>query len=245
MDITAAILVIGDEILSGRTSDKNIGYMASHFTTIGINLREVRIVPDIEEEIIAAVNTLRQRYTYLFTTGGIGPTHDDITADAIAKACGVEIDYDDRAIALMEAHYKPGDFTASRRRMARIPSGAELIENSISAAPGFWIENVIVMAGVPAIMQVMLDAVTPKLEKGAPINTVTLGLDQPESTVAEMLGEHQNAYQDVSMGSYPFHKDGKFGTQLVLRACDDNRLNEAVKALQEKLNSEQIEFKRL
>ena len=156
-DVTAAVLVIGDEILSGRTKDQNIGYIAEYLTSIGIDLREARVVPDVEDEIVAALNALRARYDYVFTTGGIGPTHDDITADAVAKAFGVAIGEDPRAIAMMLERHKPEDLTPARRRMARIPEGAELIENPISKAPGFRIGNVIVMAGVPAVMQAMLD----------------------------------------------------------------------------------------
>jgi molybdenum cofactor synthesis domain-containing protein len=162
--VTAALLVIGDEILSGRTKDQNIGYIADYLSKIGIDLREVRVVPDMTAEIVAAVNTLRARYDYLFTTGGIGPTHDDITAGAVAAALNVEIAEDPRAMKLLLERIKPGDLNEARRRMARIPNGARLIANKISAAPGFWIANVIVMAGVPAIMQVMLDDVAPKLK---------------------------------------------------------------------------------
>src|SRR5579863_6054278 len=155
--ITAAVLVIGDEILSGRTKDRNVGYIAEYLTNMGIELREARVVPDVEAEIVAALNALRARYTYVFTTGGIGPTHDDITADAVAKAFGVAIGEDPRALAIMMERYKPEDLTAARRRMARIPEGADLIENPVSKAPGFRIGNVIVMAGVPSVMQAMLD----------------------------------------------------------------------------------------
>jgi molybdenum cofactor synthesis domain-containing protein len=161
--VTAAVLVIGDEILSGRTRDANSGHIAHYLTQIGVDLREIRVVGDEEAEIVAAVNALRTRYTYVFTTGGIGPTHDDITADAVAKAFGVEISEDARAIKLLLERIKPEDLNAARRRMARIPHGAELVENPISKAPGFWIGNVIVMAGVPSIMQAMLDSVAPKL----------------------------------------------------------------------------------
>lgn len=164
--VTAAILVIGDEILSGRTKDKNIGYIAEYLTNIGIDLREVRVVPDVEEEIVAAVNALRSRYTHLFTTGGIGPTHDDITADCVAKAFGVPIDVDERAVKLLLERIPKADLYEARLRMARIPEGADLIENSVSKAPGFSIGNVHVMAGVPTIMQAMLDAVTPRLKTG-------------------------------------------------------------------------------
>ena len=165
--VTAALLVIGDEILSGRTKDKNIGYVAEYLTNIGVDLKEVRVVPDEEAEIVAAVNALRARYTYVFTTGGIGPTHDDITADCVAKAFGVPIAIDERAKAMMLERYKPEDLNEARLRMARIPAGSDLIENPISKAPGFKVGNVIVMAGVPSIMQAMLDAVAPTLATGA------------------------------------------------------------------------------
>jgi len=188
--VTAAILVIGDEILSGRTKDKNIGHIAEYVGALGIDLREVRVVPDEEDEIVAALNALRARYTYVFTTGGIGPTHDDITADSVAKALGRTIDVDPRAVALMRERYAEGELNAARLRMARIPEGAELIENPISKAPGFMVENVIVMAGVPSIMQAMLDAVAPRLRTGARMSVETLdagGL--AEGAYAEALGQ--------------------------------------------------------
>src|SRR5580658_10725223 len=165
--VTAALLVIGDEILSGRTKDKNIGYIAEYLTNIGIDLKEVRVVPDEEPEIVTALNALRARYTYVFTTGGIGPTHDDITADAVAKAFGVAIGEDPRALAVMMQRYQPADLTPARRRMARIPEGAELIENPVSKAPGFRIGNVYVLAGVPAVMQAMLDFAVKSMKTGA------------------------------------------------------------------------------
>src|SRR5947199_8122717 len=164
--VTAAVLVIGDEILSGRTKDKNIGYIADFLTEIGIDLKEVRIVPDEEPEIIAAVNALRSRYTYLFTTGGIGPTHDDITADAVAKAFGVSIDHHPEAVALLRARFGAADLNEARMRMARVPASGELVHNKVSTAPGFRIGNVFVMAGVPTIIQAMLDFVAPTLQTG-------------------------------------------------------------------------------
>ena len=164
--VTAAVLVIGDEILSGRTQDQNSHYIARYLAEMGVDLREVRVVPDIEEEIVAAVDALRGRYDYVFTTGGIGPTHDDITADAIARAFGVPIEEDPRAIAMLLERLKLDQLNAARRRMARIPKGAELVENSLTKAPGFMIGNVIVMAGVPMIMHLMLDAAAPKLKTG-------------------------------------------------------------------------------
>jgi molybdenum cofactor synthesis domain-containing protein len=227
--VTAALVVIGDEILSGRTKDKNIGYIADYLTAIGIQLKEVRIVPDEEAEIVAAVNALRSRYTYLFTTGGIGPTHDDITADAIAKAFGVGIDVDERALAPMKAYFERRgvELTAARLRMARIPFGAELVENSVSIAPGFMLGNVVVMAGIPAIMHVMLDAATKYLKTGRKMLSAALDLHRPEGEIADMFGELQKRYPDVPMGSYPFMREGKPGTQLVLRSIDPARLAEA------------------
>jgi molybdenum cofactor synthesis domain-containing protein len=224
--VTAALLIIGDEILSGRTKDKNIGHVADHLTAIGIQLREVRIVPDDEAEIVAAVNALRTRYTYLFTTGGIGPTHDDITADSVAKAFGVGIDVDERALKPMLAYFERRgvEVTPARLRMARIPFGAELVENSISIAPGFMLGNVIVMAGIPSIMQVMLDAATKYLKTGKKMLSAAIDLYRPEGEIAALFGELQQRYPDVPMGSYPFQRDGKYGTQLVLRSTEPARL---------------------
>lgn len=235
--VTAALLVIGDEILSGRTKDRNIGHIAEHLTAVGIELREVRVVADDEAEIVEAVNGLRARYRYLFTTGGIGPTHDDITADSIAKAFGVSIDVDPRALALMKPHYdrRGLEMTPPRLRMARLPAGADLIENSISVAPGFMIGNVIVMAGVPAVMQVMLDAVTPRLEKGRQMHSAAIDLAVPEGEIAEMLGDHQKQYPGVAMGSYPTWRSGRPATQLVLRSTDEAAWRVAVEGLKAKL----------
>ena len=236
-DITAALLVIGDEILSGRTKDKNIGALADHLTAIGIRLSEVRVVADDEADIVAAVNVLRARYTYLFTTGGIGPTHDDITADSIAKAFGVAIGVDPRAEALMKFHCEQRGvpLTAARLRMARLPVGSELVENSISVAPGFMLGNVIVMAGIPDIMRVMLEAVTPRLRTGPRIMSETLSLDLPESQIADVFAEHQKLYPSVAMGSYPCLRDGKPATDLVLRASDTQLLATATAELKIKL----------
>jgi molybdenum cofactor synthesis domain-containing protein len=235
--ITAAMLVIGDEILSGRTKDRNIGYVAEHCTAIGIQLKEVRVVPDEEAEIVAAVNALRARYRYVFTTGGIGPTHDDITADCIAKAFGVAIDVDPRALALLKPYYeKRGlELTPGRLRMARIPEGADLIENSISIAPGFMLGNVITMAGVPNVMQVMLDAVTPRLETGARMLSVAIDLVHPEGLIADLFGAHQKDFPAVSMGSYPTFRDNRPCTQLVLRSTDPGLLEAAAAGLKAKL----------
>lgn len=220
--VTAAILVIGDEILSGRTKDKNIGYIAEYLTAIGVDLKEVRVVPDEEDEIVAAVNALRARYTYLFTTGGIGPTHDDITADSVARALGVGIGHDPRAVAMLAERYpNPADLNEARLRMARIPFGADLIDNPVSKAPGFMIGNVIVMAGVPAVMQAMLDAVAPRLKTGAKMLQVSIeapGLK--EGDIATPYGALAKAHPGVIMGSYPMMNERGFFTRLVLRARD-------------------------
>jgi molybdenum cofactor synthesis domain-containing protein len=237
--VTAALIVIGDEILSGRTKDKNIGHIADHLTAIGIQLKEVRIVADEEAEIVAAVNALRTRYDYVFTTGGIGPTHDDITADSIARAFGVGIDVDERALAPMRAYFQRRgvEMTPARMRMARIPFGAELVENTISIAPGFMLGNVIVMAGIPSIMHVMLDAATRFLKTGRKMLSFAMDLHRPEGEIAEMFASLQQRFPDVPMGSYPFQKDGKPGTQLVLRSTDPDRLAAAEADLKAQLSS--------
>ena len=216
--VTAAVLVIGDEILSGRTKDRNIGSIADRCAELGIDLREVRIVPDEQLEIVAALNALRHRYTYVFTTGGIGPTHDDITADAVAAAFDVDIVEDPRAITLLLEQIKPEDLNEARRRMARIPVGAALVPNSISKAPGFWLGNVITMAGVPSIMNAMLDAVTPELTGGVRTIAHIVSADGlPEGAYAAALGEIAGAYPDLSIGSYPSLRDGTFHNEIVVR----------------------------
>lgn len=230
--VTAAFLVIGDEILSGRTKDKNIGFLADYLTAIGIDLREVRVVPDVEERIVEAVNALRGAYTYVFTSGGIGPTHDDITASSVAAAFGVGIDVDPRARAILEVHYPPGQLTAARLRMARIPDGAELIENKVSKAPGFRIENVHVMAGVPSIMQAMMDAIAPTLKTGRKMLSRSVDADLPESRVADSIAEIQARFPATLIGSYPRTNDGRFTTQIVIRSRDEAVLSEAAAAVE-------------
>jgi molybdenum cofactor synthesis domain-containing protein len=227
--VTAAMIVIGDEILSGRTKDRNIGHLAEVMTLIGIDLKEVRIVADDEDEIVAAVNALRARYSYVFTTGGIGPTHDDITADAVAKAFGVACDYDPRAYALLEKTYAERglDFTEARKRMARMPVGAEHIDNPVSTAPGFRIGNVHVMAGVPAIFQAMLDNVVPTLRTGERMLSETVHCPYGEGTIGGPLGEIQKANPETVIGSYPKYQDGKFWTELVVRSRSPEHLRKA------------------
>ncbi|MFI5013465.1 MAG: competence/damage-inducible protein A [Hyphomicrobiales bacterium] len=230
--ITAGLLVIGDEILSGRTKDKNIGYIAEYLTAIGIDLSEVRVVLDVQEEIVAALNALRPRYTYVFTTGGIGPTHDDITADAVAVAFGVPIDHDPRAVALMRERFPNADLNEARMRMARIPEGAELVANPVSKAPGFWIGNVIVMAGVPQIMHAMLDDVAPHLKTGRKMLSETIPAGMREGDIGTPLAEIARAHKDVMIGSYPFSNEGRPDTNLVVRSRDAQALAAAKSAVE-------------
>jgi molybdenum cofactor synthesis domain-containing protein len=234
--VTAAVLIIGDEVLSGRTREANGFYIARFLGHLGIELRELRVIGDVEAEIVAAVNALRARYDYLFTTGGIGPTHDDITADSIAEAFGVELVEDERAIALLLERIKPEDLNPARRRMARIPKGAALVANPISKAPGFWIGNVIVMAGVPTVMQAMLDDVAPKLARGRKILSETIethGL--PEGAYGDALAELARKTPDVSFGSYPSLREGLYVNQIVLRAADAGALGAAAEKVRDML----------
>jgi molybdenum cofactor synthesis domain-containing protein len=234
--VTAGVLVIGDEILSGRTKDKNIGYIAEYLTNIGVDLKEVRIVADEEAAIIEALNALRHRYTYVFTTGGIGPTHDDITADCVAKAFGVSIDVDPRARALLLTRIAEKDLNEARLRMARIPAGGELILNKVSAAPGFRLGNVHVFAGVPVIMQAMLDEIEPTLTTGVRMQSVTVRADLREGDIGGELGAVAKAHPDVTIGSYPFF-DEKRGpnTNVVIRARDPAKLAAAKRSVEEML----------
>ena len=233
--VTAALVVIGDEILSGRTKDVNIGATANFCTELGIELREVRVVSDVEDDIIAAVNAVRARYTYVFTTGGIGPTHDDITADAVAKAFGVKLPINDEARAMQEARWKQTgtEVNEARLRMARIPEGGTLIVNSVSAAPGFRIGNVHVMAGVPKIMLAMLEAIAPTLQGGRKVKSVTIRCGVGEGTIGGPLGRLQDEFPDVKMGSYPQMGQTFVMTELVLRSSDEARLAEAAGRVRE------------
>jgi molybdenum cofactor synthesis domain-containing protein len=230
---TAAMLVIGDEILSGRTRDSNMHFLAGELTKAGIPLGEVRVVSDDHGAIVAAVNALRAGYTYLFTSGGIGPTHDDITADAIAAAFGVAITHRADAMALLGAHYDRAGlpFNEARQRMARIPDGALLIDNPISTAPGFTLGNVHVMAGVPKIFEAMVASVLPTLVGGPPLLSQSLRLMRGEGEIAGDFGALAAEYPDLSMGSYPFTQDGTYGTNLVIRGTDGVRLDQAMARL--------------
>ncbi len=235
--VTAAILVIGDEILSGRTADKNINTIALKCTDVGIRLSEVRVVPDDELRIVEALNYLRGAFSYVFTTGGIGPTHDDITALSVAKAFDVALLEHPEALSVLEAHYPAGELSEARRLMARVPAGGVLIENSISAAPGFMIENVIVMAGVPAIVEVMLDDVVPRLKTGRVLLSRTVKVLHPESFVSGILAGLACDFPALSIGSYPYFRDGVVGTTVVMRGVDEDELVEVGKRLQGELEA--------
>ncbi|MBL4807476.1 MAG: competence/damage-inducible protein A [Rhodobacteraceae bacterium] len=234
---TAAMLVIGDEILSGRTQDTNSNHLATNLTEIGIDLREIRVVGDAPAQIITALNALRGQFDYVFTSGGIGPTHDDITADCIAKAFGIGISIRDDARAILASHYaNRKDLNEMRLRMARIPDGATLIDNPVSKAPGFQVENVYVMAGVPAVFHAMLASILPTLIGGTPLLSFTVRIEQPEGTLAGPLAEIAAQHPDVAIGSYPFMQNGVYGSNLVAR-CPDPALLEIVAAKLQKLGT--------
>lgn len=228
----AGLIVIGDEILSGRTRDKNVAALAKWLNVQGIRLAEVRIVPDILERIGEAVNAVRARTDYLFTTGGIGPTHDDITVDAVAAALGVDVVVHPRARAMLEGYYGNRDgLTEARLRMARVPKGGDLIENKMSGAPGIRHGNIFIMAGIPHIAAQMMAALTGKLEGGAPLLSDTIGCWTAESEVADILSAVENGHSDCQIGSYPFFREGRVGANFVVRSTDADRLSACVAAL--------------
>ena len=216
----AALIIIGNEILSGRTKDKNLAYLAEWLNEIGIQLYEVRVIRDDEKEIIDCVNLLRKKFDYVFTTGGIGPTHDDITTESIAKAFDVELETNPEALKILQGYYKKGDLNEARLKMTLLPKGAELVENPVTKAPGFKMDNVFVMAGIPSIMQGMLEGARVFLETGTKMSSKSIDVFMPESFVASELSQIQDNYDNVEIGSYPFNKDGKFGTSLVMRSAD-------------------------
>jgi molybdenum cofactor synthesis domain-containing protein len=229
--VTAAMLVIGNEILSGRTKDANLNYIATGLTEVGVRLMEARVVPDIEARIIEAVNALRAAYDYVFTTGGIGPTHDDITAESVAKAFGVRLIKHPKAAALLLAHYGAANATEARMRMAHTPEGAELIDNPVSIAPGFRVENVYVMAGVPAICKAMFDGIKGSLAHGDKVLSKTVGGFIGEGVIAQDLGALQQRYPALDIGSYPFFRQGKFGASFVIRGTDAAAIGNAADEL--------------
>jgi molybdenum cofactor synthesis domain-containing protein len=233
--VTAALILIGNEILSGRTQDANLNYLARQLTAMGIQLREARVVPDDEAEIVAAVNDLCTRHTYVFTTGGIGPTHDDITSESVAKAFGRRWMLNPEAHRILEEYYDGSgrELNEARLRMAHTPEGAELVDNPVSRAPGFRVENVIVMAGIPAVMRAMFEAIAPKLRAGAKVRSRAVAVLLGEGDVARELGGLQERYDTLEIGSYPFVRDGRFGTTLVLRGLDQAKIDAATAELKD------------
>lgn len=235
--VTAAVIVIGNEILSGRTEDANLPYLARRLEALGVRLREARVVADVEAEIVRAVNECRARYTYVFTTGGIGPTHDDITAGAVARAFGLPLVKHPLAVALLERHYPPGQLNEARLRMTQVPEGATLIDNPVSVAPGFRIANVFVMAGVPAIMRAMFDGLAHELTGGPPVRSMTVRGFVAEGAIAEGLGALQDRYGALEIGSYPFFRQGRYGASFVLRGTDASVIEAAAAELRRLIRS--------
>jgi molybdenum cofactor synthesis domain-containing protein len=237
--ITAAMLAIGDELLSGRTRDKNIGHLATMLTAVGIDLKEVRIVSDDESDIIAALNALRSRYRYVFTSGGIGPTHDDITADAVSAAFGLRCEHDEKAMKLLGDSYasRGTEFNETRQRMARMPRGAAHIPNKVSVAPGFIIGNVHVMAGVPSVFEAMLDEVLPTLKTGIILKSVSIHCPFGEGVIGIPLGAIQKAHPDTIIGSYPKMINGGYMVDLIVRARDEHKMNLAAQAIRDMLTA--------
>jgi len=225
---TAALMIIGNEVLSGRTRDANLQYIGTELNVLGVRLMEVRVIPDIEREIVEAVNALRHKFDYVFTTGGIGPTHDDITSAAIARAFGLKHGRHPQAEALLLAHYRPEDVTAARMKMSETPEGAELLFNPVSKAPGFRVENVYVMAGIPRVMQAMFEGFRHTLAGGAPMLSRSVAAFVGEGALGDELGEIQSRYPEVEIGSYPFVRDGRFGTSLVVRYTDLSLIDQVI-----------------
>ena len=241
--VTACVIVIGNEILSGRTRDANLHYLAERLAALGIRLVEARVIPDRIEAIAATVNETRARYDYVFTTGGIGPTHDDITADAVAQAFGVALEHHPEALAILETQYAEGEFNEARRRMTRVPAGGTLIHNPVSKAPGFQIENVFVMAGVPMIMKEMFEGIRDRLVGGAPMLTRTIASGLAEGQLAGRLGDLQARFPAIDIGSYPYYRAGRFGVAIVLRGIEEDALEAAaaaVEALMRELGAEPV-----
>jgi molybdenum cofactor synthesis domain-containing protein len=229
--VTAGVVIIGNEILSGRTQDENLAFLARGLNTVGVRLREARVIPDDAAVIAATVNELRGKFDYVFTTGGIGPTHDDITAQSIADAFGVPLVLHPEAKRLLETHYQPGELNEARLRMARVPEGAVLLLNPISRAPGFRIGNVFVLPGVPSIMQAIFDELKHRLKGGVPVLARSLSCQLGEGTLAADLARLQARYPDIEIGSYPYFRRGDFGVTLVLRGTERARLEQATAEL--------------
>tara|TARA_B100000029_G_scaffold404910_1_gene405049 strand:+ start:18 stop:770 length:753 start_codon:yes stop_codon:yes gene_type:complete len=241
-EITAAIIIIGNEVLSGRTKDINTSTLAKWLNSLGIQVREVRVIPDLERIIVDTVNSLRNNFNYIFTTGGIGPTHDDITAESISKAFNLEYDFHKEAYSILEKYYKSGEFNQGRQKMAKMPTTAKLILNPTSGAPGFYIENVFCLPGVPSILQSMIGGLNNVLVGGDPILNITINLRTVESEIAKSITEIQNENKDVEIGSYPFFKAGKLGVSIVIRSSDKNKLDKCNSEILDLIKSKNIEI---
>ncbi len=241
-EITAGIIIIGNEVLSGRTKDINTSTLAKWLNSLGIQVKEVRVIPDIETSIIETVNNLKKKFDYIFTTGGIGPTHDDITAESVSKAFNLEYGFHKQAYSILEKYYKPGEFNDGRQKMAKMPTTANLILNPTSGAPGFYVENVFCLPGVPSILQSMIGGLNNKLVGGDPILSSTISLRTVESEIAKSITEIQNKYNDVEIGSYPFFKGGKLGVSIVTRSADKKKLDECYKEIIDLVKSKNIEI---
>jgi molybdenum cofactor synthesis domain-containing protein len=239
--VNAAILIIGNEILSGRTQDTNTSTLATWLNSIGVKVGEVRVIPDIEKIIIDNLNPLRSNYDYVFTTGGIGPTHDDITAESVSKLFGIKYEIHKKAFKILEAYYKPGEFNEGRQKMVWMPENANLILNPTSGAPGFNVENVFCLPGVPSILKSMLGGLTNRIIGGKPILSLTISLRTVESEIASSLTKVQNDNQDVEIGSYPFFQAGKLGVSIVIRSEDQSKINSCNFQVLEFINKKKIE----
>tara|TARA_B100000242_G_scaffold234970_1_gene174836 strand:- start:533 stop:1285 length:753 start_codon:yes stop_codon:yes gene_type:complete len=237
----AAILIIGNEILSGRTQDTNTSTLATWLNSLGVKVGEVRVIPDVEETIVSSVNLLRKNYNYVFTSGGIGPTHDDITSESVSKAFNLPYEKHEEGYKILEAYYKPGEFNDGRQKMIWMPRGANLILNPTSGAPGFYVENVFVLPGVPSILKSMLGGIKNKIVGGNPIISHTISLRTFESHIADSLTDVQNKYQDVEIGSYPFFQAGKLGVSIVMRSDDQNLINKCSSDVMSFVNDKKIE----
>tara|TARA_B100000073_G_C23534655_1_gene493461 strand:+ start:8 stop:760 length:753 start_codon:yes stop_codon:yes gene_type:complete len=241
-EITAGIIIIGNEVLSGRTKDINTSTLAKWLNSLGIDVKEVRVIPDIESKIIETVNSLRKQFNYIFTTGGIGPTHDDITAESISKAFNLEYGFHKEAYSILEKYYKPGEFNDGRKKMAKMPTTAKLILNPTSGAPGFYVQNVFCLPGVPSILQSMIGGLKNILIGGDPILNLTVSLRTVESEIAKSITEIQNNNTDVEIGSYPFFKAGKLGVSIVLRSSNKDKLDACNSELIKFIKSKKIEI---
>ena len=239
--VNAAILIIGNEILSGRTQDTNTSTLATWLNSIGVKVGEVRVIPDVEQTIIDVLNLLRSEYNYVFTTGGIGPTHDDITAQSVSKAFGIKYEIHKEAYKILEAYYKPGEFNEGRQKMVWMPENANLILNPTSGAPGFSVKNVFCLPGVPSILKSMLGGLKNEIVGGKPILSLTVSLKTVESEIADSLTKVQNNNQDVEIGSYPFFHAGKLGVSIVIRSEDQTKIDECSSQILKFVNEKNIE----